>query len=281
MRSISVDTVVNAVAQLCRDANYFIGSDVICSLETASRNEESETAVTVLNEILENHRLAAEERMAVCQDTGTAVFFVEIGQDAQVSGGELRKAINEGVRIGYDQGCLRRSIVKDPVFRRTNTKDNTPAVIHFDIVPGDSLKISFMPKGSGAENMSALKMLKVSDGILGIRDLVLETVKSAGSRPCPPIIVGIGVGGNFERCAVLSKKALLRDIGSANPDSDWAGVENELLQEINQLGIGPQGFGGKTTALAVHILAEPCHIASLPVAVNIQCHANRHKTIIL
>ncbi|MFO7811186.1 MAG: fumarate hydratase, partial [Candidatus Delongbacteria bacterium] len=207
--------------------------------------------------------------------------FIEIGQELQIKGGSLKDAINEGVRIGYTKGCLRKSVINDAVFDRSNSKDNTPAVIHYDIVPGNRLKISFMAKGSGAENMSTLKMLKVSDGIEGVKDLVLKTVKKAGSRPCPPIIVGVGVGGNFERSAMLSKKALLREIGSQNSDRRWARAENELLSQINQLEIGVQGFGGKTTALAVHIVSEPCHIASLPVAVNIQCHANRHKMIIL
>jgi fumarate hydratase subunit alpha len=281
MRSISIDTVTETITNLCRDANYIIGDDVINALKSASESETDELSGEILKEIIENHELAKKEKMAVCQDTGTAVFFIDIGQNVQITGGSLKDAVNEGVRKGYNEGCLRKSVVNDPVFERSNTNDNTPAVIHYDIVPGDSLKISFMAKGSGAENMSVLKMLKVSDGLDGVKEIVLETVKNAGSKPCPPIIVGVGVGGNFERCAVLSKKALLREIGSENPDGRWAQIEQELLTQINGLGIGVQGFGGQTTALAVHILSEPSHIASLPVAVNIQCHANRHKTIIL
>ncbi len=281
MRSIAADKVVSSVADLCREANYSVGKDVLTSLQKALAGEENETARTVLEEIVLNCDLAEKDKMALCQDTGTAVFFIDVGQKVQITGGNLYDAVNEGVRIGYGTGCLRNSIVKDPVFDRSNTSDNTPAVIHYDIVPGDRLKISFMAKGSGAENMSALKMLKVSDGIDGVKDFVSATVREAGSRPCPPIIVGVGVGGNFERCAVLSKKALLREIGSENPDPEWAQVEKELLAQINDLGIGVQGFGGKNTALAVHIIAEPCHIASLPVSVNIQCHAVRHKTVTL
>ena len=281
MRSISIDRITEAVAELCREANYVLGDDVLNALRKASEQETEKLAGYVLNEIIENHELAKKEKMAVCQDTGTAVVFIDIGQEVQITGGSLKDAVNESVRKGYAEGCLRKSIIIDPVFDRSNTNDNTPAVIHYDMVPGDSLKISFMAKGSGAENMSSLKMLNVSDGIRSVKELVLETVKNAGSKPCPPIIAGVGVGGNFERSAILSKKALLREIGSENHDTRWADIEKELLEEINELGIGVQGFGGQTTALAVHIIVEPCHIASLPVAVNIQCHANRHKTIIL
>jgi fumarate hydratase subunit alpha len=281
MRTISVEQISAAVAGLCKDANYFIGKDVVCALKSCLKTEESETGRSVLNELLENYEAAAEEKMALCQDTGMAVFFIRIGQDVHITGGSFIAAVNEGVRIGYLEGCLRKSVIRDPVFKRLNTKDNTPAVIHTKIVQGDKLEITFMPKGSGAENMSEVRMLRAADGLNEIKRFVLEKVSSAGGKACPPVIVGVGVGGNLERCAILSKIALLRDTGKPNPDANWAQVEKDILDEINRLGIGPQGLGGTTTALAVHILVEPCHIASLPVAVNIQCHANRHKTIVL
>jgi fumarate hydratase subunit alpha len=281
MRTISVKTITERVAELCKEANYFIGQDVIDAIYASLKSEASETGVSVLNELLENYKAASDEKMAMCQDTGVAVIFVRIGQDVHITGGNFYNAINEGVRKGYAEGNLRNSVIKDPVFKRINTKDNTPAVIHTRIVNGDQLEITLMPKGSGAENMSEVRMLRAADGLNEIRNFVLEKIRNGGGRPCPPVIVGVGIGGNLERCAILSKIALLRDTGKPSADANWAKVEKELLDEINRLGIGPMGLGGNTTALAVHILAEPCHIASLPVAVNIQCHANRHKSIVL
>jgi len=281
MREIKTSEIIQAVKDLCMEANYCVGEDLKNRIRQFSETERSETGREILSVIMENYDLAESERMAVCQDTGVAVFFIRIGQDVHITGGSFYNAINEGVRQGYEEGCLRKSIIKDPVFKRLNTKDNTPAVIHTRIVTGKELEITMMPKGSGAENMSEVRMLRAADGLKEIKNFVLEKVKNAGGRPCPPIIVGIGVGGNFERCAILSKIALLREVGKASTDPNWAQVEKELLDEINGLGIGPQGLGGITTAIGVHILVEPCHIACLPVAVNIQCHANRHKTITL
>jgi fumarate hydratase subunit alpha len=281
IREISTDLITAAVKNLCIEANYCVGEDLKDRVRQFSGMEESETGKEILATILENYEMAKSERMAVCQDTGVAVFFVRIGQDVHITGGSFYDAINEGVRQGYSEGCLRKSIIKDPVFKRLNTNDNTPSVIHTRIVSGKKLEITMMPKGSGAENMSEVRMLRAADGLKEIKNFVLEKVTSAGGKPCPPIIVGIGVGGNLERCAILSKIALLRDIGKPSIDRNWEKVEKDLLEEINRTGIGPQGLGGTVTALAVHILVEPCHIACLPVAVNIQCHANRHKTVIL
>jgi fumarate hydratase subunit alpha len=225
--------------------------------------------------------MAARLGMPMCQDTGVAVVFVELGQDVHVIGGDFIEAINEGVRQGYRDGFLRKSLVTDPVIERKNTKDNTPAIIHTQIVPGESIQITLAPKGGGSENMSEVRMMQPSDGIEGITDFVVDRVRRSGGNPCPPVIVGVGIGGNFEQSALLSKKALLRPLGSLNPDPIWNPVEVELLDRINRLGIGPMGLGGRTTALAVHILAQPCHIASMPVAVNLQCHAARHKTAVI
>lgn len=281
MREIKIEEIVKAVKNLCMDANYSIGADLKSSIKLAHGEEMSETGKEVLSVILKNYELAEREKMAVCQDTGIAVIFAEIGQDVHIADGSFADAINEGVRQGYTAGCLRKSIIKDPVFKRLNTNDNTPAVIHTELVAGNKLKLTLMPKGSGAENMSEVRMLRASDGLKEIRNFVIEKVRGSGGRPCPPIIVGIGVGGNLERCAILAKKSLLRNTGQPNNDPNWAQVEKSLLNDINRLGIGPQGLGGTVTALAVHIITEPCHIASLPVAVNLQCHANRHKTVIL
>jgi len=281
MREIKTSDITQAVKNLCLEANYCMGEDLKNRIRQFSETERSETGKEILSVILENYDLAEKERMAVCQDTGVAVFFVRIGQDVHITGGNFYNAINEGVRLGYEEGCLRKSIIKDPVFKRLNTKDNTPAIIHTRIVSGKELEITMMPKGSGAENMSEVRMLRADDGLKEIKNFVIEKVKDAGGKPCPPIIIGIGVGGNFERCAILSKIALLRETGKPNGDPNWAMVEKDLLEEINRLGIGPQGLGGTTTALGVHILVEPCHIACLPVAINIQCHANRHKTVTL
>lgn len=278
MREVNVSEIVSAVRKLCIDANIYLGRDVTEKIEEFLTIENSPVAKEILEQILANSRLAAEEQMPMCQDTGVAVVFVELGQEMHIIGGDFAEAINEGVRQGYRDGYLRKSIVDDPVFERKHTKDNTPAIIHTEIVPGDSIKITVAPKGAGSENMSEVRMMKPADGIEGIKDFVVERVKRSGGSPCPPTIVGVGIGGNFEQCAYLSKKALLRPLNTSNIDPRWNAVEVELLKRINELGIGPMGLGGRTTALAVQILTMPCHIASMPVAVNLQCHAQRHKT---
>lgn len=277
MRSIEVGTIIEAVAKLCYEANYYLNEDVSSALVKALELEESETGRSVLASLVENARIAASEKLAICQDTGMAIFFVEVGQEVHIVGGSLTDAINEGVRQGYKKGCLRSSVVEDPLLRK-NTGDNTPAVIHYDLVAGDGLKIEIAPKGFGSENMSALKMLKPSDGMEGVRDFVLETVSQAGPNPCPPIVVGVGIGGSMEKCALLAKKALLRPIGSRNEKEHLAKLEEELLEAINKLGIGPAGLGGRMTALGLQIESYPTHIAGLPVAVNISCHVTRHRT---
>lgn len=281
MREVNVSEIVSAVRKLCIDANIYLDKDVVERIQESLRAEDSPVAKEILEQILVNARLAAEEQMPMCQDTGVAVVFVELGQDVHVVGGDLAEAINEGVRQGYRDGYLRKSIVDDPVFERKNTKDNTPAIIHTEIAPGASIKITVAPKGAGSENMSEVRMMRPADGIEGIKDFVVERVKRSGGSPCPPTIVGVGIGGNFEQCAYLSKKALLRPLNTSNADPRWNAVEVELLKRINELGIGPMGLGGRTTALAVQILTMPCHIASMPVAVNLQCHAQRHKTAII
>lgn len=262
------------------EANYHLGNDVVDTLEKSMEKEISPTGKDIFSQIILNARIASQNQVPMCQDTGYAVIFLEIGQDLRITGGNINDAINEGVRRGYTEGYLRKSIVDHP-FKRNNTGDNTPAVIHTKIIKGDTLKIIVAPKGGGSENMSALKMLKPADGIDGVKNFVIETIMTAGPNPCPPIVVGIGIGGTFEKCALLSKKALLRELGKPSILADIADFERTLLIEINNLGIGPQGFGGKITALAVHIEIYPCHIASLPVAVNINCHAARHKEAIL
>lgn len=279
MRQIHYSEVIEVVAQLCQDTNFSLPEDVLNSLRQARSEEESPLGRIVLAQILENARIAAEEKVPICQDCGTAIVFLELGEELEITGGNLNlyAAIEEGVRRGYKEGYLRKSICHP--FTRKNTGDNTPAMIYTDIVPGNKLKIMFCPKGGGSENMSAIKMLKPSDGIEGVKKFVIETVKSAGSNPCPPIVVGVGIGGTFERVALLAKKALLRPFGSQNTDSELAALEDELLEKINCLGIGPAGLGGSTTALSVHIEMLPCHIASLPVAININCHAARHKEV--
>jgi fumarate hydratase subunit alpha len=252
---------------------------VCTALDRAQEAETSPAAKEVIGLLKENAAVAREDRIPICQDTGIAVFFIEIGQDLRIKNGFLNDAVNEGVRKGYKEGYLRKSVV-DPLTRK-NTGDNTPAIIYTELVPGDKLRISFMPKGAGSENMSAITMLRPTEGIEGIREFVLECVKRAGANPCPPIVVGVGIGGTFEKAAVMAKKSLLRHIGSPNPKLELASLEEELLKAVNRTGIGPEGLGGKVTALAVHVETHPCHIASLPVAVNINCHAARHKTIIL
>ncbi len=280
MRQINAEKIVNSVERICIDANYNLGEDLITSLKNALEKEESSLGKEVIMQILENAEIGRKEHVPVCQDTGYAVLFVEIGQEVQIVGDSLQEAINEGVRRGYKNGCLRKSIVKDPL-DRINTGDNTPAAIHTDIVPGDSLKITFIAKGGGCENMSRTAILTPAQGRDGVINFVVETVNKAGANPCPPIIVGVGLGGTFEYASLLSKKAILRPVGSHNKDGSIARLEDELLEKINKLGIGPQGFGGRITALAVNVETYPCHITSLPVAVNIECHSHRPKSIVI
>lgn len=280
MREVQTSEITDRVALICQEANFDLGADVLKALEEAMERETSPIARYVLGQIKENASIASAERVPMCQDCGLAVFFVELGQDVHIVGGDISDAINEGVRRGYREGYLRKSIVASPL-KRVNTGDNTPAVIHFQIVPGDRLKIVFAPKGAGSENMSALRMLKPADGIAGIKQFVLDCVAEAGPNPCPPIIVGVGIGGTFEKAAIMAKQALMRPVGQGNSDTDISSLEWELLREINSLGIGPAGLGGSTTALAVNIETYPCHIGSLPVAVNINCHAARHKGIVI
>ncbi|MBC8527157.1 MAG: fumarate hydratase [Candidatus Cloacimonetes bacterium] len=281
MKEIDISKIIPVVKKLCMDANYYIDEDVIKKIKEFQKKEESPTAQEILSIMLENYKLAADEKMPICQDTGVAVVFVELGQDVHLIGGDFYEAINEGVRQGYKDGYLRKSMVDDPVIKRKNTGDNTPALIYTDIVPGDKIKITIAPKGGGAENMSEVKMMKAADGIEGVKDFVVDRVKRSGGNPCPPVIVGIGIGGNFEQSALLAKKALLVPLYEKNPSPVWAKVEDEILDRVNKLGIGPQGLGGMTTALAVNILYKPCHIASMPVAVNMQCHVHRHKSAII
>jgi len=281
MRVIEVSEIIPVVKRLCIEANYYIGEDVLQKLEEAASIEESPVGKEILSQILTNHRLAASEKMPACQDTGVAVVFVELGQDVRLEGGDFYSAINEGVRQGYAEGYLRKSLVDDPVIERKNTGDNTPAIIHTDITPGDKIKITVAPKGGGSENMSEVKMLTPAEGLEGLMNFVIDRVRRSGGNPCPPVIVGVGIGGNFEACALLAKKALMRDLRDKHPDAKWAQVEEELLKRINKLGIGPMGLGGRITALGVKVLTMPCHIASLPVAVNIQCHAARHKSALI
>jgi len=257
-----------------------LGKDVLAAFEKGLKEEVSPTGKDIFNQLIENANIAREESVPMCQDTGFAVVFLDIGQDVHIAGGDLYEAVNEGVRRGYQEGYLRKSILGHPLERK-NTGDNTPAVIHTRIVPGDKLKITIAPKGGGSENMSGLKMLKPAEGVAGVKKFVLETVSAAGPNPCPPIVVGVGIGGTFEKAALLAKEALLRPIDQKSSLPDIAKLEEELLEEINKLGIGPQGLGGRVTALAVHVEIFSVHLASLPVAVNINCHAARHKSIIL
>jgi fumarate hydratase subunit alpha len=279
MREIHVDEIRDNVAKMCIEAACDLTEDVETAFDRAQETETSPVAREVIGLLKENARIARQERIPLCQDTGIAVFFLEVGQDLRIKNGFLTDAINEGVRKGYKEGYLRKSVV-DPLTRK-NTGDNTPAIIYTEVVPGDKLRISFMPKGAGSENMSAIRMLRPTEGIEGIKDFVLECVRKAGANPCPPIVVGVGIGGTFEKAAVMAKKSLLRHIGSPNPKLELASLEEDLLKAVNRMGIGPEGLGGEVTAMAVHVESHPCHIASLPVAVNINCHAARHKTIIL
>jgi len=276
LREITVAEISDQVAAMCVEANICLGEDVLGSLRSSLAAEESPIGKEVLRSLIENVHIAREERIPICQDTGFAVFFIEWGQELHLTGGTLEEAIHEGVRRGYREGYLRKSIVADPLYERKNTGDNTPAVIYTTLVSGDGLKISFAPKGGGSENMSALKMLKPFDGEKGVIDFVVDRVRAAGPNPCPPIVVGVGIGGTFDKVALLAKKALFRPLGQSHPDPAYAALERKLLLEINKLGIGPQGFGGRVTALAVHIETFPAHIVSLAVAVNINCHVSRH-----
>ena len=276
MREINVLKVTETVKELCIEANYYLSKDVKKSLVLAKENEKWPLAENILNQLIVNSDIAKNNNMPICQDTGMACVFVEIGQDVHIVGGSLEEAINEGVRRGYEDGYLRKSVVKDPI-NRVNTKDNTPAIIYYEIVKGDKLKITVSPKGFGSENMSRIKMLKPSDGLQGVKDFIIETVKLAGPNPCPPIVIGVGIGGTFDKAAYLAKKALIRPLDIRNKDEFYSELEIEMLDKINELGIGPQGFGGKTTALGLNIETYPTHIAGLPVAVNINCHATRHK----
>ena len=281
MREINVSRITEEVARLCRDANYSLPEDVFDALKRALKTEQSPVGRQALEQIIENAKLAMSEQLAICQDCGATVVYLEIGQDIHITGGNLYEAVNEGVRRGYNDGYLRKSMVNQPYSLRVNTGDNTPAIISTDIVPGDKLKITIVPKGGGSENMSRLFMLTPSKGRQGIIESVVKAVDEAGSSPCPPIIVGVGIGGTAERAMELAKKSLLRKIGEHNPDPETAELERELLDRINALGIGPQGYGGTVTALGVNVETFPAHIASMPLAVNLQCHAARHKEALL
>ena len=278
MREVKSEEITSKVAKMCIEANCFLNDDIKNALKSGIDKEESETGKNVLKSLIDNAEIAKEKVMPICQDTGMAVFFVEVGSEVLVTGKTLTEAINDGVSKGYTEGYLRKSVVADPL-ERINTNDNTPAVIHYDFVPGDKIKITFAPKGFGSENKGGLKMLNPSDGVDGIVDFVIETVKKAGSNPCPPMVIGVGIGGTMDKVAVLAKYALTRDVDSENKNPYYAELEKKLLEKINMLGIGPQGLGGTVTALGVNIETFPTHIAGLPVAVNINCHVARHKTI--
>lgn len=276
IRRIKADEITAAVKKLFMDCNYFIGNDIMNALESACENEQSPVGKSVLSQIIENDKIAAKEEIPLCQDTGMAVLFVEYGDKVVIEDGSFDEAVNEGVRQAYEEGCLRKSVVSDPVFDRVNTRDNTPAIIHTKIVSGNTIKITAGGKGFGSENMSAIKMLTPSYGVEGVKQFILETVFKAGPNPCPPIVVGVGIGGTFERAAQLAKKATFRPIDTKNEDERYAALEDELLSEINKMGFGPAGLGGNTTAIGVNIETSPTHIAGMPVAVNICCHAARH-----
>jgi len=281
MKEIDCKQITETVARLFEEACHYLPQDVLDALKRARETETSPVGREILDRLLENAAIAGKGEVPLCQDTGDAIVFLELGQDVHIVGGDLYTAINEGVRQGYDKGYLRKSMVLQPFSARINTKDNTPAIIYTDIVPGDKLKIIAKPKGGGAENMSRLAMLKPAQGRQGVIDFVVKAVDEAGSNPCPPVIVGVGIGGTVEKTFLLAKRALLRDVGEPNPDAEVAEFEREILQEVNKLGIGPMGCGGTITAIAVHVDVFPSHIASLPVAVNLQCHSARHKVAIL
>lgn len=281
MKTIPFDSVVETVAALCKDAAYRLPRDVLKAMENAEKQEESELGRLILQQCLKNADIAKEDEVPLCQDTGSAVYLVETGNDVMIEGGTLEEALNKGTARGYEEGFLRKSIVADPVFARENTSTNTPAIIHTRTVPGKELRITLLMKGAGSENMSAVRMLKPSDGAEGVIDFVEATAVEAGANACPPVIVGVGIGGNLEYCGLLAKKALARETGEHNPDERYAGLERKILGRINDSRVGPQGFGGSVTALAVQIEHAPCHMASLPVAVNLNCHAARHGMAVL
>ena len=280
MREVSTDEITKNIKEMCIEANYILSDDVKNKIINSAAVENSEIGKKILSQLEENMEIAEREQIPICQDTGMAVVFIKIGQEVHITGGSLEDAINQGVREGYTEGYLRKSVVKDPLIRE-NTKANTPAIIHYEIIPGDKVEITVAPKGFGSENMSRVCMLKPADGIEGVKNAVIETVKLAGPNACPPVVVGVGIGGTFEKCALLAKKALTRDINSESSIEYVAELENELLDEINNLNIGPGGLGGKITALGVNIETYPTHIAGLPVAINMCCHVNRHKKRIL
>jgi fumarate hydratase subunit alpha len=281
MRDIQVSEITETVARLCQEANYYLPEDVLDALKKARQDEESPRAQGVLDIILQNSDIAQEKHIALCQDTGTTVLFLELGQEAHISGGDLNDALAEGVRSGYKEGFLRNSIVRQPFSRRINTGDNTPPIVHTEIVSGDQLKITVMPKGGGCENMSRMAILRPGDGKQGVIDFALRTIEESGGNPCPPLIVGVGIGGSAEYVMYLAKKSLLRKVGEHNPDQEVAELEEELLERVNATGIGPQAWGGLTTALAVNIETYPTHITALPVGVNLQCHSARQKTAVI
>jgi len=281
MREINCQEIIDTVARLCIESNYYLGEDVLDVLHDAREKEVSPVGQAVLDQILQNIEISKQGELPLCQDTGVLVAFLELGQEVHIVGGDLYEAINEGVRQGYKEGYLRKSVVEKPFSARVNTRDNTPAVIHTEIVPGDRLKITVCPKGGGSENMSYLKMFSPAAGRQGIIDWVVECVDKSGANPCPPIIVGVGIGGTVDQTILIAKKSLLRPVGQPHPDPEVAALEAEILERVNKLGIGPQGLGGRVTALAVHVETFPCHIASMPAAINIQCHSARHQEAVL
>lgn len=280
MREIEVSRITEVIERLCMEANAHLPEDIKCAIKACREKEDGAIACGILDNIMENYEIADQENVPICQDTGMACVFLEIGQDVHLTGGNLTEAVDEGVRRGYEKGYLRKSVVKDPV-RRGNTGDNTPAMLYTEIVPGEQIKITVGPKGFGSENMSAIRMFKPSAGLQGIKDFILETVETAGPNPCPPMVVGVGIGGTFDKAALLAKKALMRPIDVPNEDPFYADLEAEMLEKINRLGIGPQGFGGRTTALGLNIETMPTHIAGMPCAINISCHVTRHKTEVI
>lgn len=280
MREIKASTITDVIERLCMEANQVLPQDIKDAISTCRSQEDGDIACGILDNIIENYQIAENEQVPICQDTGMACVFLEIGQDVHITDGDLTEAVNEGVRRGYTKGYLRKSVVKDPV-RRGNTGDNTPAMLYTEIVPGEQIKVTVGPKGFGSENMSAIRMFKPSAGIQGIKDFIIETVETAGPNPCPPMVVGVGIGGTFDKAAFLAKKALMRPVDTSNPDPYYADLEKEMLQKINELGIGPQGFGGRTTAIGLNIETMPTHIAGMPCAINISCHVTRHKTEVI
>ncbi|MBN1500237.1 MAG: fumarate hydratase [Spirochaetes bacterium] len=284
MRNVEYNLIVNTVEKMCMDANYFLPEDTFNAIRNSYEIEESETARSILEKCIENAEIAANENMAICQDTGLAVFFIKLGVDVRIVNGRtglIYDAVNDGVASGYEKGFLRKSVLSDPLYDRKNTGNNLPAVIHMELTDGEAIEIIIAPKGGGAENMSRLAMLAPSDGEKGIIDFVVETVRKAGGNPCPPVVLGVGIGGNFENSALLAKKALLWPAGERNSDERYDRLEKLILDKVNNTGIGPQGLGGRVTCLSVHIEWQPCHLASLPVAVNINCHAHRHVKVVI